>query len=267
MKYQVGQKVIYDSGDWWFYGTVTAVIENSISPCYRLNVDQMIKKNCNLSITQFEFELKPVDDVHIPLAQSKWEISENEYNSQLSSVQRNNSIPQPVQEPKQDDETKPSRKKRIKNIPAPEEPNPENVDIQPIVDIKQSRWKRGEAWEKNLDLYQKGAKTSQIYTWVSQNRKLYNASKLPDDRLEKLIEINFPFEVKKKVQNKKIEDNKTPKNKDELSDAWWNHKCNQWIKGDRDSLQQWRQKCVKLYVNHKLSQNRIEKLKEIGILK
>ena len=58
MKYQVGENVKYDSGDWWFYGTVTAVIENSICPSYRMNVERMVKKNCKFSITQFEFELE-----------------------------------------------------------------------------------------------------------------------------------------------------------------------------------------------------------------
>ena len=55
MKYQVGDQVKYDSGDWWFYGNVTAVIENAICPCYRVNVEKMVKKNCKFAITQFEF--------------------------------------------------------------------------------------------------------------------------------------------------------------------------------------------------------------------
>ena len=57
MAFKVGDKVKYNSGDWVFFGSISAVIENSISPCYRLTVERMIKMNCKFSITQFEFEL------------------------------------------------------------------------------------------------------------------------------------------------------------------------------------------------------------------
>jgi len=30
MKYKIGDKVRYDGGDWWFYGTVSAGFEHSI---------------------------------------------------------------------------------------------------------------------------------------------------------------------------------------------------------------------------------------------
>ena len=58
MKYEIGDKLRYDGGDWWFYGTVSAVFEHSICPCYRLSVERMEKKSCKFSITQFEFDLE-----------------------------------------------------------------------------------------------------------------------------------------------------------------------------------------------------------------
>jgi hypothetical protein len=62
MKFKIGDKVKYDGGDWWFYGTVTAIFEHSMSPCYRLSIDRMEKKNCKFAITQFEFELEADND-------------------------------------------------------------------------------------------------------------------------------------------------------------------------------------------------------------
>ena len=52
-----------------------------------------------------------------------------------------------------------------------------------------------------------------------------------------------------------------------LSTNWWNKQLQQWKKGERNSLQIWRQKSVKQYVDGKLSKDRIQKLKDVGILK
>jgi len=43
----------------------------------------------------------------------------------------------------------------------------------------------------------------------------------------------------------------------------------EWKKGDRKSvkIQQWKQRSVRRFVEGKLAANRIEKLKEVGILK
>jgi hypothetical protein len=84
---------------------------------------------------------------------------------------------------------------------------------------------------------------------------------LKEDRFEKLMAINFPFDVPKKVDV-------DVKNKPEEVTDIWHKQLRQWKTGDnRASLQQWRQKNVKRYVEGKLSQDKIEKLKEVGILK
>ena len=81
MKYKIGDKVKYDGGDWWLYGTISAMFEHSICPCYRLNVERMEKKSCKFSITQFEFELEPHIEEVAPVDKDarKWETSEIEY--------------------------------------------------------------------------------------------------------------------------------------------------------------------------------------------
>ena len=37
MKFKIGDKVKYDGGEWLFYGSVNAIFDHSISPCYRIN--------------------------------------------------------------------------------------------------------------------------------------------------------------------------------------------------------------------------------------
>lgn len=271
MKYQVGEKVKYDSGDWWFYGTITAVIENSINPCYRLNVDRMVKKNCKFSITQFEFELeadRDVDDFNDTVA---WKKNENEYINKIAGFQNDNSLPQmitapPVLELIQEPDSKPEEKQRLKRGRKPKEQKPkelnmENADGSPISNDATPKRRRGDAWMKNLDLYQKGEKSTIVYNWITQNRRQYHAGNLPESKLEKLIEINFPFE-KKKIKAKRKNTKKRTFN------DGWNKQLKLWEKGDRsDAVQLWRQRSVKQYVEGKLSENRVVKLKEIGILK
>ena len=118
MKYQVGEKVKYDSGDWWFYGTITAVIENSICPSYRLNIERMVKKNCKFSITQFEFELEADNENDSLREKNKWENYENEYIKKINSVQKNDDSYQGIRkhviEPKYEPEQKPEKAKKTK---------------------------------------------------------------------------------------------------------------------------------------------------------
>ena len=209
MKYKIGDKVTYKCDNWRFYGVITAVIDNSICPCYRLNIERIIKKSCSFSITPFEFELK-ADDETVPeiKSESKWD-------------------------------------------------NTEMIPIQHEAGLKA---RRNNKWDVNYELYQKGEKSNIIQTWASHNRKLYKTGQLNETKLKKLTEINFPFEIKKKQKGKSTRDN------NHFMDSW-DSKFEQWKKGERASLLQWRQKSVKQYVDGRLSNDRIEKLKEVGILK
>jgi hypothetical protein len=296
MKYKVGDKVSYDGGDWQYYGTVSAVIENPITPCYRVNVERIEKKYCEFSITQFEFELQ--------MDKEKGKINlgtfDNEYIKRISSIQDSNIVSKPeeqkpevqkpevqkpviVEAPPASISAPPKRKKRetwdnhlvsfqqgVKNkiLYAWIAENRRQYKINKLADDKLEKLmainfpfevaKRGEAWYKNLESYQQGVKSNSVYTWVAENRKYYKTGKLSDEKLEKLLEINFPFEA-------------APKKKKEKPNAHtdiWDKQLNQWINGDnRPSLQQWRQQNVKRYVDGKLSNDRIEKLKQAGIIK
>ena len=52
-----------------------------------------------------------------------------------------------------------------------------------------------EAWHRNWEDYKNGNRSNVIAAWASLNRKEYNTGKLLEEKLEKLIEINFPFET------------------------------------------------------------------------
>ena len=315
MKYQVGNKVKYDSGDWWFYGTVTAVIENAICPCYRVSVDRMVKKNCKFSITQFEFELEADNEIEKYKDYGKWENAEIEFFDRFHNVRNNElfsqvmkpepekkpvSIPEPVPipvsvsvpepilvpepipvpvyvpEPESEPVSIPvfvpepeiipaSGKKQRKKRELKQKQEP--IDIQQVpIDIPQvpiaetPKPKRSDAWERHFELYQKGEKNNSIYNWIAENRRQYRTGKLNEYRFEKLMGINFQFDVKRKQA-------KPPKpEKVNLGDNW-DRQYELWKKGERVSLQSWRQRSIKHYVDGKLSKDKIEKLKEVGILK
>jgi hypothetical protein len=307
MKYKIGDQVKYDGGDWWFYGTVSAVFEHSICPCYRLNVERMEKKSCKFSITQFEFELD-ADDVEI--GKNKRKKEENWQQIKPEPEQKVVLKLEPVLKQRQ--------KKKQKS--EPEEPVKEESLQKP------SKRNRGDAWEKNFEMFCKGEKNNTIYSWITYNRKQQKTGKLASDKLEKLKKANFPFEVDTKEKEKdeapKEQKKKTRKKR---GDAWesnveafrngeknntlstwiaynrkqfklgklpddkykelvelnfpfdtvkknddvWDSQLEAWKNGDRKSIpmQQWRQRSIKQFAEGRLSGDQIVQLREAGILK
>lgn len=333
MKYKVGDKVKYDSDEWCFYGSVSAIIENSICPCYRLTVEQVVKKNCRFSITQFEFELESDNEDNNVNNKRKWESEEIKYiknyyeNSnkedlsiqvksepgqtqplldlvQLSEPKKTQKIRQSrkleIIEPSQKKEHPNSKKselwdtnfelyqngersvrlynwitnnrrlykagnlredrlKKLKGINFPFESERKKVKV-----AQDEQKSKNNSWDANLELYLNGVRTNAIYTWMSLNRRLNKTGKLNEYKLNKLKEIDFPFDIMPRQKKEGIRREKITK---EANDNWGRN-LKKWKKGERDDLLQlWRQKSVRLFVDGKLPQDRIEKLKEVGILK
>ena len=207
MKYKIGDKVRYDGGDWWFYGTVSAAFEHSICPCYRLSVERMEKKNCKFSITQFEFELEAYNEqTESGKEKRKWENSEIEFLKKFYGVLDNDDLSKMLQRSSQAIEDK---GRHIKSEPEPEkvkaetkltiEPKTGKFELTQKPKEKLSKQEKDRAaWDKNFELYVKGVKNAIVYSWASYNRKQHNTGKLSKDKFEKLASINFPFNVFKK---------------------------------------------------------------------
>ena len=244
MKYKVGDKLRYDSGDWRFYGTVSAVFESSISPCYRLNVERMEKKSCKLSLTQFEFELEAYNDEVDGV---------NEKNRRLVQFEKEQ-YPNLVADKKSETIKEPTPEKKQKQK---QEPEPKEIELTQIQTKEPEKGKISEAWDRSLESYRKGERNYLIHNWMFLNRKQFKAGTLSREKLEKLKQINFPFEVtRKKVV-------KTPK-----TDAPKRKRGNEWEiyfesyqKGEKsDVISSWIANNRKEFKTGKLTEAKYEKL-------
>jgi len=116
-----------------------------------------------------------------------------------------------------------------------------------------TKQKKEGAWDEHLKAYLNGEKNDLISRWINENRKQFRDGKLSLEKIEKLIEINFPFVSEAKIKK---------------SDGW-DGQLEEWKKGNRKSfsIQLWKQRSIRRFVEGKLSRDRIAKLKEVGILK
>jgi len=253
MKFKVGDKIKYDSGEWRFFGTVSAIIENSISPCYRLNVDRMEKRNCKFSITQFEFELEANNETE---SEKTLEI---EYLKKLYNARNYDNQGKEIKSKSEKSESKPKPAEKQKKMP---EQKPEKTETkrkpQPAI---------GDKWNEKFEMYRKGEKDRSLDPWKYLNRKQYREGNLPEAKYAKLKEINFPFEhTNKKISARKKSAKKKAKIIPEriISDSW-NEKLELYQKGEKNnSINAWISTNRKQYKEGNLSEAKYAKLKEIN---
>ena len=146
---------------------------------------------------------------------------------------------------------KPAAKKVARN----EKPLTEKkVDLTQMSKRELEKLKIEEAWNEKLEAFRKGEKSELIQRWIDYNRRQYRNGRLPTEKFEKLTEVNFPFEVAPKIKQ---------------TTNSWDRQLEEWKKGNRKSvqIQQWKQRSIRQFVERKLSIDRIEKLKKVGILK
>jgi hypothetical protein len=134
----------------------------------------------------------------------------------------------------------------------------EQMPQTPNMDVPKR--KKSEAWERNYELYREGAKSTNIYNWIAENRRQYKTGTLKEERFEKLIAINFPFEVLKK-KSKEIQE-EAPKQV--LMDSWYQN-YELFRKGERNNaIFVWISKNRRLYKAGTLNDEHYKMLKQIN---
>jgi len=207
MKYKIGDKVKYDGGEWWLYGTVSAVFEHSICPFYRVDVSRMEKKSCKFSITQLEYELEAEPGDVLADKTVKDEITTSE-ETLVKNETRKRGPKAKVKQPASETTVEITGEEVAEVVPEVKKkkggrPRKEKTEDSAVVK-KQSKKKEestentkpkfGEAWYVNYERYIKGDKSNTVSTWASQNRKDFRIGKLKEDKYNLLVKINFPFE-------------------------------------------------------------------------
>ena len=236
MRFRIGDKVKYDGGDWLFYGTVNAIFEHSISPCYRINVDRMEKKSCKLAIAQFEFELEAVVDDDNGVEKRKWDSAEpvevvegtfepietkkkrgggrkkKEETAPIEPIKNKGGRPKKIlvaeQEPQSIAMVKESvmemveKEAEVKGVSkTPERNTPEQKKIgRPKKE--QEPVKKRLTWNDYFEKYKNGERSHAIDVWASQNRKEYKTGKMNEEKKDMLIKIRFPMMVVRKEKKR-----------------------------------------------------------------
>jgi len=253
MKYKLGDSVRFDGGEWWFYGSVSAVFEHSVSPCYRIDVERMEKKNCKFSITQFEFDLDLWHD-----DKRRQEFFGESHAHEIVQIEQ---------------KRRGGRPKKAQTLAAQATPEP-SESIPAKAKRKQKSREINAAWEKNFDLLSKGQRNSAMNTWISYHRRQYAAGTLSPEKHERLASIGFSFESEKgKGQTAKRKKEPKPpvaaapeaSSKSKAISAAWERCLESYIKGEKSqALNNWASYNRKLHKNGTLSKEKQEKLSEIG---
>ena len=282
MKYKIGDKVKYDGGDWWFYGTVSAVFEHVISPCYRLNVERMEKKSCKFSITQFEFELEPYHLLESGKDKPKWDDFEIDLLKKSYGVLSSEDLSKMLKKSTQAIEDKWIQIKALQPIAEVQEPvkrrrqKKETVLKQEIKTKKEEVAKKpgkkaqkstiSEAWSKYLELYRNGEKSGSLYNWVSINRKMYKSGELSDDKIEKLKEVNFSFDLERKKPEKAgaTQKPKKERQKRKRGEAW-DMNLEKYRNGEKsNAISTWIALNRKEYISGTLPEKKLDQLMAIN---
>jgi hypothetical protein len=215
----------------------------------------MEKKNCKFSITQFEFELEADNDVASDPNKRKWENFENEYLKKIHEVPTNEDLhkrtkPVPTQETHTTPE--PEKKQRRKR-----EQKSESVETSEIPKVEIPTRKRSEAWDRDFELYQKGEKSNALNTWIYQNRNQFKTGKLTAERHEKLMQINFPFEVVRKKETTLKQEKIATRKRGEA----WDINYAAYQNGEKsNAISTWTANNRKEYKTGKLTEAKLEKL-------